>query len=180
MHDDTHQIEHRNMPLTDAVSFVARNFDTYLRDLREPAPPPASSYYPSPPASSYGHPAPPPRHDYDRGGPYRDSYGSSSYGGSSTAAAGYGYPEPRPAVASREPLPSAYYTDDRRRDEERLGVSGPPPRDEVVEKTYSSEVLSSMIEKLKREPGKPSLLLKIFYSQELIIIINNLLLTINN
>jgi len=41
--------EHRNMPLDDALSFVARNFDAYLRVLREPvapyrAPPPAHVY----------------------------------------------------------------------------------------------------------------------------------------
>ena len=151
----THLIEHRNMPLTDAVSFVARNFDVYLRELREP-PPPASSYYPP----TYGHPAPPPRHDYDRGvGGYRDPYGPSSYGSSSSVAAtGYGYPEPRPAGASRES--SAYYADDRR-NEERVRDS--EPLREAVEKTYSSEVLSSMIEKLKREPGNISLL---YSSQE--------------
>lgn len=140
----THPIEHRNMPLNDAVSFVARNFDSYLRDLREP-PPPAQSYY-SP--SSYSHPAPPPRYEYDRGGSYRDLYSSSPYGSSSSAAAGYGYPDSWPAAAaSREP--SAYYADDRRNEERRR--SEPPA--EVAERTYSSEVLNSMIEKLKRDPG---------------------------
>ncbi|XP_057290736.1 nuclear receptor coactivator 5-like [Hydractinia symbiolongicarpus] len=50
--------EHRNMPLDDAISFVARNFDTYLKVLREPfrGPPPGAydpvydRAYPPPPS----------------------------------------------------------------------------------------------------------------------------------
>jgi len=46
LHGPTRE-EHRNMPLDDALSFVARNFDSYLRSLRDPrSAPVATSYVP--------------------------------------------------------------------------------------------------------------------------------------
>ena len=136
------QLEHRNMPLTDAVSFVARNFDTYLRDLREPAPP-ASSYF-SPP--SYNYHAPQPRREYDTVGSYPDPYSSRSH---SSSAAGYrgGYSQPPTAAASRQPSVYSVSRVDDRRDEER-GRSSEPYEGA---RNFSSEVLSSMIAKLKRD-----------------------------
>lgn len=63
--------EHRNMPLNDALSFVARNFDAYLKALRAPPapywgghPPASSSYAPRddprgyPPTAGYQRPPP--------------------------------------------------------------------------------------------------------------------------
>lgn len=66
--------EHRNMPLTDALSLIARNFDVYLRALREPPPP---SYY-TPPPRTY---------------PARDYYAQSYGGGYSQTS-----PPSRPAI----------------------------------------------------------------------------------
>lgn len=89
--------EHRNMPLDDALSFVARNFDNYLRVLREP-------YYP-PPAQSV----------YDAREPMR-SYSNAS---SST------YQHQQPAAGSGST--------------------------QLSEKQLSTEEISKMIEKLKKE-----------------------------
>ena len=141
-------LEHRNMPLADAVSFVARNFDTYLRDLREP--PVATPYYP--PAPSYHHPAPPPRRDYERApSSYPDPYSTGSYGSSYSA-----YSRAPPVPASRQPV----YSDNRQPDYggSRGGMavesaervrSGPYEG----ERNYSSEILSNLVGKLKGEPG---------------------------
>lgn len=56
--------EHRNMPLEDALSFVARNFDAYLRGLREPPPPHRGGVPPHayPPRDDYARGPPPPMH----------------------------------------------------------------------------------------------------------------------
>lgn len=62
--------EHRNMPLDDALSFVARNFDNYLRLLREP-------YYPPPAQQGYGARDPPPRNYSSSSSSYQPPVGSS-------------------------------------------------------------------------------------------------------
>ncbi|XP_066936688.1 nuclear receptor coactivator 5-like [Clytia hemisphaerica] len=124
--------EHRNMPLKDALSFVARNFDQYLKDLsREPPPP--SSYYPS----SYNYP-PPPRADYGRGYPPEPAYGG--YGGQ------HSYPPPRhteqPAYRSEERV-GGY--------DDRGSISSQGSERSSETKKLSAEELNEMIEKLKRE-----------------------------
>ncbi|XP_002153873.2 nuclear receptor coactivator 5 [Hydra vulgaris] len=71
--------EHRNMPLDDCLSLVARNFDMYLSFLREPyrgPPPPAYGARDDPrayaPHSAYDLPAPPPHNHVGVGIPTKE------------------------------------------------------------------------------------------------------------